>query len=581
MLTLLKLEATGLPVPPLAPKKEVEVGQWSVALGRTLDPNIASLPSISIGIISATERIWGKALQTDAKVSPVNYGGPLVDVRGRVQGVLVPLSPSGSDSTAGIEWYDSGIGFAVPMDDILRVLPRLKKGENLKAGLLGVAIQNADIYGAKPVIGQVTPGSAAAKAGIQPGDLIVAIDGKPVENMAQIKHLVGPKYDGDTVSVTLKRGDKEITLKDLKLVGSLGTFEHAFLGILPMRDDPELGVEVRHVYPDSPAAKAGLKAGDRIMKVKVGTGPLVALNGQKSGRDQLTDILNPLQPGTEVKLEVTPQGGKKNNTLTVRLDSLIDTKVGLIPDTLPENVSFKKAREPRVTLDRTGKVVRPEKKEKKKEDEKEPETGLLKRINASGEHTYYVYVHDDYDPNMAHGVIVWLHPPNKGTKEDIEKFQDTWDDFCKDNQLILICPTTQNRRGWLPSESTWIIEVVKDVMGHYTVDPQRVVAHGMGVGGQMAFHLAFEARDLFRGVFTTGSVLTGQPKDNVAAQRLSFFVVAGEKDPLAKPIAENLKKLTERKFPVVRREVKDMGAQYLNEKTLKEAVRWIDSLDRQ
>ncbi len=101
MLTLIKVEASGLPVPTAMPKKEMQIGQWSVAVGRTLDPNVDAPPSASVGIISALNRIWGKAVQTDAKVSPVNYGGALIDVDGRVQGVLVPASPFGEGDTAG------------------------------------------------------------------------------------------------------------------------------------------------------------------------------------------------------------------------------------------------------------------------------------------------------------------------------------------------------------------------------------------------------------------------------------------------------------------------------------------------
>ena len=73
MLTLLKVDAQNLPVPVAAPAASFRVGQWALALGKTLDET----PSVSVGIVSALNRIWGKALQTDAKVSPVNYGGPL------------------------------------------------------------------------------------------------------------------------------------------------------------------------------------------------------------------------------------------------------------------------------------------------------------------------------------------------------------------------------------------------------------------------------------------------------------------------------------------------------------------------
>ncbi len=77
MLTLLKIDAGGL-VPLRATRgKKVEVGQWAIAVGRTYD---SPEPSVSVGIVSAVNRVWGKAIQTDAKVSPVNYGGPLIDI---------------------------------------------------------------------------------------------------------------------------------------------------------------------------------------------------------------------------------------------------------------------------------------------------------------------------------------------------------------------------------------------------------------------------------------------------------------------------------------------------------------------
>ncbi len=112
----------GLPVPEAFPKDQIRVGHWALAVGRTLSPEITDPPSVSVGIISALDRVWGKALQTDAKVSPVNYGGPLVAMDGRVQGILVPASPQSEGATAGVEWYDSGIGFAIPMDDVLKAL---------------------------------------------------------------------------------------------------------------------------------------------------------------------------------------------------------------------------------------------------------------------------------------------------------------------------------------------------------------------------------------------------------------------------------------------------------------------------
>src|SRR5262249_15124355 len=98
---------------------------------------------------------------------------------------------------------------------------------------------------------------------------------------------------------------------------------------------------------------------------------------------------------------------------------------------------------------------------------------------------------------------------------------------------------------------------------------------------QLAFYLGFLDRDLVRGVATTGAVLASQPKESISGQRLSFFIAVGEKDPLVPAVAETKDRLGGHKFPGVYRSIAEMGHQYLDEKTLLELVRWIDSLDRQ
>jgi S1-C subfamily serine protease/predicted esterase len=573
MVTLLKIETTGLPVPQTAPKKDVKIGQTALALGRTWT-GPENPPSVSVGIVSALGRIWGKAIQTDAKVSPVNYGGPLVDLQGRVIGVLVPASPRGQDETAGVEWYDSGIGFAIPLEDINAILPRLQKGQDLSRGLLGITPQGDDIYGTAPVVGTVVPGSAAAKAGILPGDVITAINGTPVVRQAEVMHLLGSKYEGDTISVKVKRGTKEIDLANLKLTGVLTAFAHPFLGSLPMRDDPELGVEVRYVYPKSPADAAGLKAGDRVLTIGQGkTTPKPF-----AGRDGLMTALNAFLPGTEVKMEVRRPGAKDLLTLTLKLAELPET----VPDQLPEKSSHEKALVPPKTIGPKPPMPprQAEKKEEKKEAKAKPETGLLKRTNTAGDHEYWIFVPENYDPNIAHALMVWLHPRGKSKDRDIEAMIATWQDLCEDNHIILVGPKAQNETGWLYSEADSVREAIRAVLSTYTIDHQRVIAHGMGTGGQMAFYMGFHARDTIRGVATTGAVLATQPTDNLPSQRLSFFVVAGGKDPIAKAIAEIKPKLTARKFAVVYRQIADMGHQYLDAPTLQELVRWVDSLDR-
>jgi S1-C subfamily serine protease len=591
MLTLLKLKTApekSLIVPPVSPKSEMKVGQLALALGKTLDPNPNDPPSVSVGIISAVGRIWGKAIQTDAKVAPANYGGPLVDIQGRVQGILVPLSPQAESETAGLEWYDSGIGFAIPLEDILHVLPKLKTGTAdkpfvLNRGMLGITVQSPDIYGPPPKIATVAPESTAAKAGIQVNDVIIEIDGKPVHNQAQVLHALGGKYDGDTVTVKVQRGSEEKTFADLRLGGVASTLGQAILGVLPMRDDPELGIEVRYVYPKGPADAAGVKAGDRIMKIGRETGPLQPF----SGREQLALILASAAPNTKMKIEVQRKD-KKTETLTVTLGE--DPKgrdTDVVPDKLPEEVSKKKALEPRK---QAGPGPAPGTTPEPKKEEKKVETGQFKRKNASGSHEYWVYVPKDYDPNISYALVIWLHPvvknpgaPRTDDKErdkDIDDFIDNWAFACRENHIILACPKAENQTGWVPGESDVVGEIARDLMAGYTIDKRRVVAHGMGVGGQMAFYLGFHNRDLIRGVAVTGAALANPAKEKVANQPLSFYLHAGAKDPLADSVAASRDKLLEQKYPVVHHVDKDAGHQYLDDKTLEELVRWIDSLDR-
>lgn len=225
MLVLLKVNTDQpLAVPPAVPRGEMRVGQWAIAVGRVFEH---SRPSMSVGILSATDRIWGKAIQTDAKVSPNNYGGPLIDLHGRVLGVLVPLSPQGHDEVAGAEWYDSGIGFAIPLEDIYRQLDKLKKGEDLHEGILGIVLKGSDLYAEPVEVAAVHPKSPAAEAGIQPGDRIVEVDGVPVARQAQLKHALGRKYAGEKVRLVVVRGDERLAL-DAVLTDKLLPYELPF-----------------------------------------------------------------------------------------------------------------------------------------------------------------------------------------------------------------------------------------------------------------------------------------------------------------------------------------------------------------
>jgi S1-C subfamily serine protease len=582
MLTLLKIEAKDLPVPEPSPKKDIAIGQTAIALGRTLDPLTDHSPSVSVGIISALNRIWGKAFQTDCKVSPANYGGPLIDLQGRVIGVLVPASPLAEDETAGVEWYDSGIGFAVPLEDVNKVLPKLRQKKDLRKGLLGITPQGQDIYSALPVVGSVAPGSAAERAGIKAGARVLEIDGHEVYRHAQVRHLLGPHYEDDEISIKFQNDKEEPKTAKVALTANVEVATRAYLGILPMRDDPELGVEIRHVFAGSPADTAKLKPGDRITQVGRGNGkPQPFFNGQVSGRDQLAGLLATQRPGTELKFEVKRKEGGKNEEVTVKLGEWKDELPAEPLD--PKLATFKKALEPRKTF--PPQPPAPPKKDDKKDDKK-PEDGFQERSNPSGDHKYYLYVPDSphYDPQTSYALIVWLHPIGKGKPDQIKDLKSFWEGKCDKNNWILACPKAENDTGWIAGEADFIREMVDSIRKEYTIDPHRIVIHGMGQGGEMAFYLGFHARDLFRAVVTTGAALRNQVKPPVPNEPLAFFIAVGDKDPSLPDVRDTKAKLDEQKYPVTYREVKDLGHQYLNdewaEPTWLELLRWLDCLDR-
>ena len=221
---------------------------------------------MSVGILSAVGRVWGKALQTDAPVSPNNYGGPLVDIRGRVMGVIVPLSPQSAEEIAGVEWYDSGIGFAVPLEAIQTVLPKLKRARTCIRAWPASSCSRRTFSRATRRSPPAGPTRPPPRPGSRRGDRIVEIGGRKVARSAEVKQEISRHYAGDKVHFVVLRGKKRIEA-DLVLASKLEPFQHGFLGILPLRDGDDAGVTVRYVYPGSPAAEAKIEPGDVIVSV--------------------------------------------------------------------------------------------------------------------------------------------------------------------------------------------------------------------------------------------------------------------------------------------------------------------------
>ncbi len=199
---LLKIDGpTDLPVPEMVDESKIKVGQWAISLGVGYGD---TSPAMSTGIISAKNRIGGRAIQTDANISPANYGGPLVDIEGRVLGICVPMNPQSQAVGAGVEWYDSGIGFAVPLADAEKLLDRLKAGEYIRPAFIGIQ-SGPNPLGDGILINKVNPNSPASRLELEEGDILLSINDNRVNDMLRLKQLINRFEAGETIRITVKR----------------------------------------------------------------------------------------------------------------------------------------------------------------------------------------------------------------------------------------------------------------------------------------------------------------------------------------------------------------------------------------
>lgn len=538
MLVLLKVIAEEkLPVPEFIPREDMQVGQWTIAIGRTYQ---LDHPNVSTGVLSALNRVWGKAIQTDAKVSPANYGGPLVDIHGRVLGILVPLSPQQQQGeVAGAEWYDSGIGFAVPLTEILPHLDTLKAGEDLNAGILGVSFKGKDPFVDAALLGAVQPKSPAREAGLKVGDEIVEADGKPVVRQAQLKHVVGAKYAGDKLKLVVKRGEERIEA-EATLAAKLEPYVHPFLGVLPLRETSETkGVAIRYIYPASPAAEAGMEAGDRI----------TAVSGEEvADAAALREKFANLEAGAKVKIAFSR--GDESKEAEVTLAKLPEEIPGDLPAAHGETTAPEQA----------------------------PVTGAIDIKLPEEPNACLAYVPATYNPRVPHGIVIWLHKPSGFDKDALI---ERWKDACEKHDLIVLAPQSADPARWLPTEVEFIRKAYDDLAGRYTIDAQRVVVHGHEAGGAMAFLTAFGHRDVVRGVAAVDAAIPGRasPPANDPLERLAIFITASEGGRLADRVKQTAEGLREMGYPVT---VKELGkeSRYLNAEEIEELARWVDSLDR-
>jgi serine protease Do len=212
---LLKVkDVTDMPVPEMVDEAEVAVGQWAVSLGVGYGD---TSPAMSMGIVSAKNRIGGRAIQTDANISPANYGGPLIDIKGRMIGICVPMNPQSQAVGAGVEWYDSGIGFAVPIANAKKLINRLKSGERILPAFLGIE-STSNPEGKGLFIVRVVQKTAAEEAGLLREDVLLEVAGEEVNDLLRLRQILNKFESGQTIELKFRRSESEKVEKvELKL----------------------------------------------------------------------------------------------------------------------------------------------------------------------------------------------------------------------------------------------------------------------------------------------------------------------------------------------------------------------------
>ncbi len=320
---VLKVEQRGLPALAFGDSEALHQGQLVLAFGSPLGLE----DSVSLGVVSAVARQLRPDdpmiyVQTDASINPGNSGGPLVDVAGRMVGLnTMILSQSGGSE---------GIGLAAPGNIIRAVYEQIRRGGRVRRGIVGVRTQTITpplaaglglLFDRGVVLSDVLPSGPGAQAGLRPGDVVVALDGKPMENARQLDVNLYRRAPGETVTLSVRRGSQSLDVpvqvverpEDPDRFLSLVTPERNLvprLGVLALELDDDLrrslgplrgteGVLVAARSGGSPGAEDDLRPGDVVY----------AVNGVSvRGLAELRSAVSRVAPGDPLVLHVERAG---------------------------------------------------------------------------------------------------------------------------------------------------------------------------------------------------------------------------------------------------------------------------------
>lgn len=317
---LLKIEATGLPIVKLGKSEELKVGEWVLAIGSPFGFD----HSVTAGIVSAKGRSlpnesYVPFIQTDVAINPGNSGGPLFNLAGEVVGINSQIFTRSGGFM--------GLSFAIPMSVAMDVADQLKAEGKVSRGWLGVVIQEvnkdlAESFGldkpAGALVAQVLEDGPAAKGGLQVGDVILSLDGKPIIMSADLPHLVGALKPGARAELDVVRDGAR---KKLKLtIGALPEDGEALAGNAAPgveRSSNRLGVKVVELSAEQKKS-LDLKGGVVISEVQEGPAALIGLrpgdvithlnNESINSAKTFTEVAQALPKNRSVSMRVLRQG---------------------------------------------------------------------------------------------------------------------------------------------------------------------------------------------------------------------------------------------------------------------------------
>jgi len=283
-IAVLQVQADELTAIPLADSDQLQVGDFVVAIGSPF----GLAHTVTSGIVSALGRTglgiegYESFIQTDASINPGNSGGPLVNLRGELVGINTAILAPGGGNV--------GIGFAIPVNMAQVVVEQILEYGAVRRGLFGVTVQDLtpELAGALDielfrgaVVASVEPDSAAERTGLRPGDVVTAVDGRPVSSGADLRNRIGLLRAGSAIDIDILRGSRRHRLKG-EIEDPYADFMHGE-DLAPALEGALIGqaartsrygrapvVMVGPLRPGSPAWLAGLREGDLIVEVNRG-----------------------------------------------------------------------------------------------------------------------------------------------------------------------------------------------------------------------------------------------------------------------------------------------------------------------